>query len=449
VIKNIAIKKTKIVCTIGPASQEPEMLLKMVKNGMNVARLNFSHGSYSSHLLNMERIRKISKTQNTAIAILQDLQGPKIRVGNLDKTVEIKSGQTVTIGKDFSLDFDISGSVKPGERILIEDGLLEMVVVKVVGKNITCKVSNGGTVRSHKGINIPDSKIKFPVMTEKDKRDLKFGLKNNVDYVAVSFVRNKEDILNIKKMIDKWNPKHFEKPLVIAKIEKPEAISHFDEILKATDGVMVARGDLGVELPDWDVPVLQKNIIEKCRIAGKPVIVATQMLDSMIRNPRPTRAEVSDVANAVIDGADAVMLSGESAFGSYPAEAVQEMCNIVLATEQSDYLETSDIFSKMTTVELCAVAGVTANFEEAKELSTQRPEQLLLLSAKKPKAHRQLSLLWGVTQGSAAPAKGKSLAADALAKAKALKITKKGQYIMVLKKSAAAGDLSIFDLKKV
>ena len=448
-IKNIAIKKTKIVCTIGPASQEPDMLLKMVKSGMNVARLNFSHGSYSSHLLNTERIRKISKTQNTAIAILQDLQGPKIRVGNLDKTVEIKSGQIVTVGKDFSLDFDISGSVKPGERILIEDGLLEMVVVKVVGKNITCKVSNGGTVRSHKGINIPDSKIKFPVMTEKDKRDLKFGLKNNVDYVAISFVRNKEDILNIKKMIDKWNPKHFEKPLVIAKIEKPEAISHFDEILKATDGVMVARGDLGVELPDWDVPVLQKNIIEKCRIVGKPVIVATQMLDSMIRNPRPTRAEVSDVANAVIDGADAVMLSGESAFGSYPVEAVQEMCNVVLATEQSDYLETSDIFSKMTTVELCAVAGVAANFEEAKELSTQRPEQLLLLSAKKPKTHRQLSLLWGVTQGSAAPAKGKNLAADALAKAKALKIAKKGQYIMVLKKSAAAGDLSIFDLKKV
>jgi pyruvate kinase len=445
------LKKTKIVCTLGPASQDIKILSKMVQSGMNVVRLNFSHGSYDNHHALMASVRKVSKAENVPIAILQDLQGPKIRVGNLTQTVEIKTGQTVTIGKDFTMDFDISGSVKPGERILIEDGLLEMVVSKVSGKNIACRVSNGGTVRSHKGINIPDSEISFPVMTEKDKRDLKFGLENDVDYVAISFVRNRADLVNLKKMIDKWNPKNFVKPLVIAKIEKPEAIKNFDEILEASDGIMIARGDLGVELPDWQVPVLQKEIIEKCRLVGKPVIVATQMLDSMIRNPRPTRAEVSDVANAVIDGTDAVMLSGESAFGSYPLGAVQEMNDIVLATEQSAYFETSDVFSKKASIDIGAVGGLVANFEEAMALSNQRPDQALLLSARNPKVHRQLSLLSGVYQGTAIPIKPKDFVSRVLAIAKSVHAAKKGSYLMILKypASALADDYADFELKKV
>lgn len=331
------MKRTKIICTIGPASENSKILTKMIQNGMDIARLNFSHGTYTNHKLLIKNIRIVAKKMHKKVEILQDLQGPKIRIGELKKPVTIKKNQAVVIGKNFDLDFDISTTVKKGDRILIEDGLMEIKVTGVKGKLITCKVINGGKVQSHKGVNLPDSKVKFPIITEKDIADLQFGLKNGVDYVALSFVGSDKDIIQMKKLIKKYLSTGKKKPLIVAKIERRDGVKNFNKILKQTDVVMVARGDLGVEMPDWDVPVMQKDIIAKCRKARKPVIVATQMLDSMIRNPRPTRAEVSDVANAVIDRADAVMLSGESASGKYPVEAVMEMRRIIEDTEASPY----------------------------------------------------------------------------------------------------------------
>ena len=460
------MKKTKIICTLGPASEDVGTLTTMVKNGMNVARLNFSHGSYDNHLSLMKNIREVSKTLNIPVAIMQDLQGPKIRIGELSEPVEIKSGQIITIGKEFSLDFDISESVKVGERILIEDGLLELQVTKIIGKDIECKVVNGGLVQSHKGINIPDSAIKFPIITKKDLRDLKFGLENDVDYVAISFVRSQDDILNLKKLIAKYNPVKNEEPLVIAKIEKPEAIRNFDEILVATDAVMVARGDLGVELADREVPILQKDIIAKCLKAGKPVIVATQMLDSMIRNPRPTRAEVSDVANAVIDGADCVMLSGESAFGKYPINAVKEMNSIIETAEKSSYARNTAIMavSKNLQTEVMpkliyhvlhhvaakVIVGAIDNFSMATGISHTRPFSSLLFYTKKPKLFRQLSLVWGVTQGNHSTFKSiEELGKTAATEIRSLKLGEKGDEIILLKSAKQGGAFRTIEIHTV
>lgn len=331
------MKRTKIIATIGPASEHKKILTGMIKNGLDMARLNFSHGSYENHQLLIKNIRATARKLHKRVTILQDLQGPKIRIAELSRPVIIKKNQIVVIGRDFSLDVDLSKSIKKGQRILVEDGLMELKVTGVKGQLISCKVVNGGRVESHKGVNLPDTKITFPILTDKDIADLQFGLKHGVDFVALSFVRDGKDITNLKKLIKKYLPSRKKTPLVIAKIERQEAIKNFNKILKQTDWVMVARGDLGVELPDYEVPVIQKDIIAKCRAAKKPVIVATQMLDSMIRNPRPTRAEVSDVANAVIDNADAVMLSGETATGKYPVEAVTEMRQIIEDTEASPY----------------------------------------------------------------------------------------------------------------
>ena len=329
-------KNTKIVCTLGPASESRATLSAMVRAGMNVARLNFSHGTHENHALLMANVRAVSRALAVPIGIMQDLQGPKIRVAELVQPLDVKAGQAITIGQDFKMDFDLSGSVKAGDRILIEDGILEIRVEKVNGKLITCRVKNDGTVKSHKGVNIPDSAVTFPVITKKDLKDLKFGLANDVDFVAVSFVRNAADIANVKKIIARHGAA---RPLVIAKIEKPEAVTQFDEILAAADGIMVGRGDLGVEVSNCAVPIIQKDIVAACNEAGKPVIVATQMLDSMIRNLRPTRAEASDIVNAVVDGADATMLSGESAFGAYPVECVVEMAACIEAAERSRYVK--------------------------------------------------------------------------------------------------------------
>ncbi len=429
----MAMKKTKIIATIGPASLDATMLAKMFRAGMNIARLNFSHGTYETHSQTMAMLRTVAKNTNTTIGILQDLQGPKIRVGHLDAPVEIKAGSTVTIGKDFSMDFDISTSVKPGDRILIEDGLLELVVTKITGSDIACKVMNGGLVQSHKGINIPDSVTTFPIMTEKDKRDLKFGLENDVDFVALSFVRNRADIDNLKTMIEKWLPKGKTAPLIVAKIEKPEAIQNFDEILEATDAVMVARGDLGVEVPDYQVPVMQKDMIAKCAAVGKPVIVATQMLDSMIRNPRPTRAEVSDVANAVIDGTDCVMLSGESAFGKYPLESVAEMGLIITAIEDSGYVYGTDVSHDILHSNECsAIVSKATSFEAAAALSQVRPFAPVIMFAKaNSKLLRQLTILSGVIP--AAEVNGEDIAKTGTAILKAMKLVEKGDEVIVVK----------------
>lgn len=339
-------KRTKIICTIGPATETMPMILALIKNGMNSARLNFSHGTHASHKMMIKNIRAAAEKSKKIIGIIADLQGPKIRIGDLGKeTVELKNGGTVvlTTGKALGKKLPVTYSglhrdVKSGERLLLDDGLLELRVERVAGGDVFCKVINGGKLLSHKGINLPDSKIRLSSLTKKDKDDLAFAMGESVDYVAISFVRSAKDVKELAGLINKNAKKlKVKKPRIIVKIEKGEALQNFPEILALADAVMVARGDLAVETPAEDVPLRQKEIIALCRQAAKPVIVATQMLDSMIRNPRPTRAEVSDVANAVMDNADAVMLSGESASGKYPKEAVAMMNRIILETEESPY----------------------------------------------------------------------------------------------------------------
>ena len=335
------MKKTKIIATLGPASENVKTLTAMVKAGMSVARFNFSHGSYDNHAMLARNVRAVSKKLKKPVALLQDLQGPKIRVAEMRKPHTVKTGQTVVLGRDFDLDFDISKSLKPNERVFIQDGLIELKVLRVTKgpkrkkSFIFCRVINGGKIQSHKGVNLPDTKLNLPALTSKDLRDLQWGLPKRFDYLAISFVRTASDIALVRKQIAKYKAKSMKSPLVVAKIEKPEAIKNISAIIQASDAIMIARGDLGVEMPEEQVPILQNMIIQKCIKAKKPVIVATQMLESMMINPRPTRAEVSDVADAVLDGADYVMLSEESAMGKYPVLAVQEMQKVITAAQKS------------------------------------------------------------------------------------------------------------------
>ncbi len=326
------LKPTHIVATIGPASETEAILKEMITHGLRVARFNFSHNTYAWHGKVMKRVKKVARKLHREVLVMQDLQGPKIRVKELKKPVKVTKGKVVTIGKDFDIDLPIFQHVRPGERILIQDGLIQLTVEKVVGETVLCKVLNSGVIQTHKGVNLPDTKLKLPSLTEKDIKDLAWGLRQGIDLVSVSFVRSKEDIAFVKKQIVKGLPKGFKKPKVVAKIEKPEAIKNISAIVTASDWIMVARGDLGVELPEEQVPLLQRKIITLSKKAKKPVIVATQMLESMVTNPRPTRAEVSDVADAVLEGTDYVMLSEESAFGKYPLEAVTEMQKIITYT---------------------------------------------------------------------------------------------------------------------
>jgi len=405
--------KTKIVCTLGPASQSVKILTEMVKAGMNVARLNFSHGDHENHALLIKNIRTVAKKLNTAITIIQDLHGPKIRVLEMKQPVVVKLGQTVVIGHDFDLDLDVKKSIRPKQKILIEDGLIELEVQKIVGGKIHCVALSPGKIQSHKGVNLPRTRLNIPILTEKDIADLKFGLRLDVDYVALSFVRTSRDVKALKKLILKYNPKNLQQPKIIAKIEKPEAVKNFDAILKEADAIMVARGDLGVEMPENEVPIIQKNIIQKCLKAAKPVIVATQMLDSMIRNPRPTRAEVSDVANAVIDQTDCVMLSGESAFGRYPIRAVSEMSKIISTTEKSQFLPqhkhlmnrvvqkteavAEGVYDLAMHVEAKAIVGATESGFTAREIAHERPRAAhLVMLTPKLKTLRQINMIWGV-----------------------------------------------------
>ncbi len=321
------MKRTQIICTIGPSSQNLNILNEMVKSGMNIARLNFSHGTYASHAKLISNIRTVAKKQKKPILILQDLQGPKIRVGKLRNPITVKTGGKVIIGKDFKIDADVSKFIKPGQRIFIQDGLIQLKVKKVSDGKIECTAVNGGKIQSHKGVNLPDTKLELSSLTPKDIEDLKWGLKHSVDLVAISFVRSVADVAFLKKQIAKFKPK--KSPKIVAKIEKPEAVKNINSIIKAVNIVMVARGDLGVEVPEEKVPGIQKSIIKKCNRAKKPVIVATQMLESMVASPRPTRAEVEDVADAVLEGADYTMLSEETASGKFPVQAAAEMHKII------------------------------------------------------------------------------------------------------------------------
>jgi pyruvate kinase len=335
------MRRTKIVATVGPASSSPEALEQLVQAGVNVFRLNFSHGTHEQHLAVVRSAREIAARLHRPLALLQDLSGPKIRTGKVaGDGVRLVKGARIAITTDTSVEGTaelisttyqaLPRDVKAGDPILLDDGNLELKVVGVSGARVECEVVDGGTLRSNKGMNLPGVALSTPALTEKDRKDLVFGVQHQVDYVAMSFVRRAEDVLEAKALIRSMG----EATPVIAKIEKPEAVENLDDILAAADGVMVARGDLGVELGTEDVPIVQKRIIALANAAGKVVITATQMLESMIENPRPTRAEASDVANAILDGTDAVMLSGESAVGRFPVEAVQTMARIADYTEE-------------------------------------------------------------------------------------------------------------------
>ncbi len=343
------MRRTKIVCTIGPATNSEAQLEQLMRAGMNVARLNFSHSTQQEHEQVIERVRAISARLNCAVAILLDLQGPKIRTGALQdgKPVRLVDGTQVTIttrdlvgnGQFISTTYkDLPQDVKIGDRILLDDGLLELRVVSTNETDVQCLVIHSGILGEHKGINLPGVAVSSPALTEKDRDDLLFGIKHGVDYVALSFVRRPQDVREAKHLIQQYVTEVYGEegerniPL-IAKIEKPEAVEQLDEILEVADGVMVARGDLGVEMPQEKVPLIQKRIIARCNERGLPVITATQMLESMVTNPRPTRAEVNDVSNSILDGTDAVMLSAETSVGAFPIEAVQMMARIALETE--------------------------------------------------------------------------------------------------------------------
>jgi len=334
------MRKTKIVCTIGPASDSPEMLKKLIEAGMNVARLNFSHGDFETHGNSIRNIRQAAGELGKTVAILLDTKGPEIRLGKLaTEPVELERGQTVILTTE-----DVLGTreripvshkglpedVDVGSTILIDDGLIALTVLDIQGTEIHCRVENSGPIKSNKGLNVPGVAVSLPGITEKDAADIVFGIRQGVDFIAASFVRRASDVLEIRELLERHGASHIQ---IIAKIENQQGLENLDEILEVSDGLMVARGDLGVEIPVEEVPLVQKRIIEKCNQAGKPVITATQMLDSMQRNPRPTRAEASDVANAIFDGTDAIMLSGETAAGKYPVESVLMMSRIAERAE--------------------------------------------------------------------------------------------------------------------
>ncbi|MEI6288157.1 MAG: pyruvate kinase [bacterium] len=442
------MKRTKIVATIGPASEKKVMIEKMVKAGLNVARLNFSHGDYAHHQILIKHIRAVSKKTKTPIALLQDLQGPRIRIGEVgDKGVSVKVGQEVLLvyekykkakndkGLFIPIQYEnLYSDLKKGAQILIDDATIELKVLDIKNKIIRCEVLVAGTINTHKGMNFPQSEIKCPPVTKKDLQDLEFGIKNNVDFVAISFVKDAKDIERLRRSIFRLEKKYhlykdyrkFDKPSakgkisgvhtrIIAKIERREAVDNFDQILDVTDGVMVARGDLGIEIPFEKLPLIQKDIIDKCRKAGKPVIVATQMLDSMIRNPLPTRAEVLDVANAILDGTDAIMLSGESATGKYPLKAVEVMHRIANQVEEREIIEqeskedkfknqqsitqiisfmAQDLAEDVKSAELI-VCATTSGFT-ARNISRFRPNARIIAVSPDKKTANQLALSWGV-----------------------------------------------------
>src|SRR5579859_64352 len=423
------MRRAKIVCTIGPVSSSEERLGQLMKAGMNVARLNFSHGTHDEHAVVIERIRRISAHLGCPIAILQDLQGPKIRTGSLQggQAVMLNDGAEVTIttlpvignAQIVATTYKpLPQDVKVGDRILLDDGLLELSVTGFDDTNVRCQVVHGGLLKEHKGINLPGVAVSSPALTVKDRDDLKFGMMHEVDYVALSFVRKPEDVLEAKDLMRQFQTERDQKvgqgtvgtiPL-IAKLEKPEAIARLDEILNVVDGVMVARGDLGVEMAPEKVPLIQKRIISKCNELGLPVITATQMLESMITNPRPTRAEVSDVSNAILEGSDAVMLSAETSVGAYPNEAVRMMARIAIETEASYHAVAHPIRQHRSLAQAVSHAAralaedthvqnivvFTRSGNSARLISNDRLRVPILAYTPSEQVYHQLALWWGV-----------------------------------------------------
>ena len=412
------IRNTKIVATVGPVSSSPEMIEKLMQAGVDIFRLNFSHGENSQKLELIRIIRLVSEKLGHQAGILGDLQGPKIRTGKMaGDGMILTKGQDVLITTDDVLGCDgviptiyksLPNDVRPGSRILLDDGLLELKVVAIDGERVRCLVVAGGVLKNNKGINLPGVNVSAPCLTEKDLIDLDFALEAGVDFIALSFVRTAEDIIEIKRIIA---AKGKDTP-VVAKIEKPEALCNFEEILEETDAVMVARGDLGVEIEPEKVPVHQKKIIQACNKAGKPVITATQMLDSMIRNPRPTRAETSDVANAIIDGTDAIMLSAETASGDFPIESVETMVRIAMDVEHTDFPVRGDISicpvatvaqavaeascRTAATLKAKAIVVFTRSGSTAALMAAFRPTTPIIAFTASPEIRRRLTIFWGV-----------------------------------------------------
>ncbi|WP_284525731.1 pyruvate kinase [Clostridium sp. AF50-3] len=420
--RNNGMKKTKIVCTMGPNTDNREIMKELALNGMDVARFNFSHGDHAEHKHRLEILESVREELGIPIASLLDTKGPEIRTGKLKdgKKVTLKEGDLYTLTTEEIVGDETRGyinyaglaeDVKPGDRILIDDGLIELHVRKVNGTDIVCRIENGGELGEKKGVNVPGVRVKLPALTDKDKEDIRFGVDAGFDFVAASFVRNADAIREIREILDEKGSAM----QIIAKIENEEGIENIDSIIEASDGIMVARGDMGVEIPAEKVPHIQKMIIRKCNLACKVVITATQMLDSMIRNPRPTRAEVSDVANAVYEGTDAVMLSGETAMGSYPIEAVRMMSQI--AEESEKYLDYMFYQRRKVSAEnlrnisntVCYSSVATASDLEApvivapsvsgfttRMLSKWRPKALIAGLSPSMTAVRQMQLYWGV-----------------------------------------------------
>lgn len=416
------MKKTKIVATIGPASESEEMLKTLFEEGVDVCRLNFSHGTHEEHKTKIERIKKVREELNLPIAIMMDTKGPEIRLGVFEdmKEIELNNGDEFILTtreiegnqKIASVSYkELPREISKGSRVLIDDGLVGLIVENIEGTEVYCIVENGGKISSRKGVNIPGIHLKLPALTEKDREDIVFGIENDIDFIAASFIRKKEDVLEIRKVLennDNYNIR------IISKIESGQGLENIDEILEVSDGIMVARGDLGVEIETEEVPLAQKEMIKKCNLAGKAVITATQMLDSMMRNPRPTRAEANDVANSVIDGTSAVMLSGETASGKYPLLAVRTMRKIVEVTENSiDYKEllrkkiqelsstvTNAIGKSTCTIaeDLNAKAIITATTSgnTTRAISKFRPKSEIIAATPNERVRRQLSLEWGV-----------------------------------------------------
>lgn len=417
----VRINKTKIVATYGPACANLDVMTDMVRSGVDVFRFNMSHGKYDQHIEGFNRVRQINQEHNLNIAILVDLQGPKIRIGQVrdnmevlekDQIIEITNKECVSTFKRIYISYSpLPKEVEPGDAILIDDGKLELKVISTNRKDlIKAKVITGGKISNNKGVNLPDTKTTVPALTDKDKKDLRFAIQNGANWIALSFVRTPQDVIDLKNIIGKKNS--YMK--VMAKIEKPEALTNIDEIIKVADGIMIARGDLAVEVPQEKMPLIQKDIIKKCIRYAKPVVVATQMMDSMIENPNPTRAEITDVANAVIDGADAVMLSGETSTGKYPLRVIQIMEKILSNIEHTDMIYDKDLKAHpksasfisdaicynaaRISAELGAktIIGMTFSGYTAFMLSSYRPKADIYIFTENRDLLNTLSLCWGV-----------------------------------------------------
>ncbi len=415
------LKKTKIVATLGPATDDPKILESIITEGVNVCRLNFSHGNHDEHQKRIDMVDEIRTRLALPIAIMLDTKGPEIRLGDFEeKEVTLEAGsqfiltteEVVGTSEKASVSYaNLHHDVSEGDRILIDDGLIELTVLKIDGKEIICKVENGGEISNYKGVNVPYVNINLPAVTDKDIADIKFGIKNNVDYVAASFIRKPEDVLVIRRILEDNGGGNIE---IISKIENQEGVDNLDAIINVSDGIMVARGDLGVEIEPEEIPLIQKDMIHKCNVVGKPVITATQMLDSMIRNPRPTRAEVTDVANSILDGTSAIMLSGETAAGKYPVQSVKTMVDIALKIESSiNYAELLRKTSSQTEVSTtnaigkatCATAqdlnakailAATSSGYTARAIAKFKPKTPIIAATTSQRAARRLALDWGV-----------------------------------------------------